>query len=49
MIEDVEDDLDEITDSDFTKTTARVFEIDHGKDGVLPPSKFFDVICINVN
>ena len=44
MIEDVEDDLDEITDSDFTKATARVFEIDHGKDGVLPPSKCIDLI-----
>ena len=41
MIEDVEDDIYELPDSDFAKTAARVFdEIGHGKASVLPFSKF---------
>ena len=37
MIEDVEDDADELPDSDFSKAAARVFDkIYNGKDGVLP-------------
>ena len=45
VMEDVEYDVDEITDSDFSKATARVFDkIDNGKDGVLPSSKFVDLI-----
>ena len=37
VIEDVEDDVDEIPDSDFAKAAARVFDkIDHRKDGVIP-------------
>ena len=43
MIEYVEDDLDELPDSDFSKDTAIIFDkIDNGKDGVLPSSKFFE-------
>ena len=45
VIEDVEDDVDELPDSDFSKAAARVFDkIDHVKDGVLPSSKFVDFI-----
>ena len=37
MIEDVEDDVDELPDSDFSKASARVFDkIYHGNDFVLP-------------
>ena len=37
VIEDVEDDIDELSDSEFSKTTARVFyEIYNRKAGVLP-------------
>ena len=45
MIEDVEDDVDELPDSDFSKSTARVFDkIDNGKDGILPSSIFLDLV-----
>ena len=45
MIEDVEDDIDELPDSDFSKATARVFhKTDNGKDDFLPFSKFVDLI-----
>ena len=45
MIEDVEDDIDELPDSDFAKAVAIISdEIDHGKDGALPSSKFVDSI-----
>ena len=41
----MEDDVDEIPDSDFSKAAARVFDkIDNGKYGILPSSKFFDLI-----
>ena len=34
-----------LPDSDFAKAAAKVFDkIDHGKDVVLPLSKFFDLI-----
>ena len=37
MIEDVEDDIDELPDSYFFKSTGRVFgNIDNGKSSVLP-------------
>ena len=37
MIEDVEDDVDELSDSDFSKAATIVFdEIDNGKAGVIP-------------
>ena len=37
FIEDMEDDVYELPDSDFAKASARVFgKIDNGKDGVLP-------------
>ena len=36
-MEDVEDNVDELLDSDFSKAAVRVFDkIDNGKDGVLP-------------
>ena len=45
MIEDVEDDVDEIFGSDFSKAAARVFDkIDNGEAGVLLSSKFVDLI-----
>ena len=45
MIEDVEDDVDEPPDLDFYKATVRVFdEIYNGKAGVLPLSKYVDLI-----
>ena len=45
VMEDVEYDVDEITDSDFSKATARVFDkIDNGKAAVLPLSRFVDLI-----
>ena len=37
VIEDGEDDVDEIPDSDFAKAAARVFDrTDNGKDGIPP-------------
>ena len=45
MVEDVEDNIDELPDSDFAKAAAIIFDkIDHGKDGALPLSKFVDLI-----
>ena len=42
LMEDVEDNVDEISDSDLSKAAARIFDkIDNGKDGVLPLSDFF--------
>ena len=39
VIEDVEDEVDELTDSDFAKAAAIIFDkIYHGKYGVLPSS-----------
>ena len=36
MIEDVEDDVDELPDSDFAKSATKIFDkIDNGKSGVL--------------
>ena len=47
MIEDLEDDIDELPDSDFSRATVRLFyEIDNGKAGLLPSSKFGDSIEI---
>ena len=41
----MEDDVDELPDSDFSKSATRVFDkIDNRKDGVLPSSKSVDVI-----
>ena len=41
----VEDDVDELPDSYFSKDVARVFDkIDNGKDGARPSSKFFNLI-----
>ena len=37
VIKDVEDDIDELSDSDFNRATVRLFyEIDNGKAGLLP-------------
>ena len=45
MIEDVEDNINELPDSDFSRAAAIIFDnIDHGKDGFLPLSKFIDLI-----
>ena len=45
MIEDVEDEVYQIHDSDSTKVAARVFDkIYNGKDGFLPSSKFVDLV-----
>ena len=45
MIEDVEDDVDELPDSDFAKASTIISDkIDHGNDGALPLSKFVDLI-----
>ena len=45
MIADVEDDVDELPYSYFSKAAERVFDgIDNGKDGVLPSSKLFDLL-----
>ena len=45
MIEDVEDEIDELPDSDFFKTEAKIVDkINNGKDGVLPPSKYVELI-----
>ena len=47
MIEDVEDDIDEPPDSDFSRAIVRLFyEIDNGKAGLLLSSKFVDLIEI---
>ena len=47
VIEDVEDDIDELPDSDFSRATVRLFyEIDNVKAGLLPSSKFGDLIEI---
>ena len=41
----MEDDVDELTDSDFSKSAVIIFDkIDNVKDGVLPSSKFVDLI-----
>ena len=41
----MEDDLDELTDSYFSKASARLYDkIDNEKDGILPLSKFVDLI-----
>ena len=43
VMEDMEDDVDELPDSYFSKAAAIVFDkIDNGKNGVLPSSKCFD-------
>ena len=45
MIEDAEDDVDKLPDSDFAKASARIFDkIDHGKDGDLSSLNFVDLI-----
>ena len=45
MIEDAEDDIDELPESDFSKASVRIFDkIDLGEDGVLPSSNFVDLI-----
>ena len=45
MIEDVEDDVDELSDSDFSKAATIVFDkIDHWKYDVFPLSNLFDFI-----
>ena len=45
MIEDVEDDIYELPNSYFSKSTAIVFDkINNGKAGVLPESRFVDLI-----
>ena len=47
VIEDVEDDKDELPYSDFSRAIVRLFyEIDNGKAGLLPSSKFGDLIEI---
>ena len=41
----VEDDVYKLLDLDFSKAAAIVFDnIDNGKDGALPSSKFFHLI-----
>ena len=41
----MKDDVDEVPGTDFSKSAARVFDkIDHVKDGILPLSKFVDLI-----
>ena len=43
----MEEDIDELTDSDFSRATVRLFyEIDNGKAGKIPSSKFGDLIEI---
>ena len=45
VIEDVEYDVDELPDSYFAKAAAGVFDkIDNGKAGVLPLSKFVELV-----
>ena len=47
LIEDVEDDIDELPDSYFSRSTVRIFyKIDNGKAGLLPSSNFGDLIEI---
>ena len=47
VIEYLEDDVDELPDPYFSKSTARVFgKIDYGKDGVLPSSNFVALVEI---
>ena len=47
VIEDVEDDMDELHDSDFSRATVRFFhKIDNGKAGLLTLSNFGDLIEI---
>ena len=47
MIEDVEDDIDELPDSYFSRSTVRLFdEVHNGKAVLLPSSKFGDLIEI---
>ena len=44
-IKDLEDDVDELSDLDFSKSAASVFdEIYHGKAGALPLSNIVDLI-----
>ena len=41
----MEDEVDELPDSDFSKDAAIIFDkIDNEKDGVLTLSKFFDLV-----
>ena len=45
MIKDLDDDIDDLPDSDFSRESARVsYEIYHRKDCVLLSSKFVDLI-----
>ena len=45
VIEDFEDDVDELSDLDFSKAAARVSDkINNGKDGVFPSPKSFGLI-----
>ena len=45
LIKDVEDDIYELPDSDFSKDAAIIIDkIDNGKYGVLPSPKFVDLI-----
>ena len=45
MIEDVEYDINELSDSDFSKAAARLFdEKYHGKASVFPSSNYVDLI-----
>ena len=45
MIEDVEDNVNELPDSDFSKVAAIVFDkLDNGKDRVFSSSKFADLV-----
>ena len=47
VIEDVEDDIDELPNSNFSRATVRLFdEIDNGKAGLLTSSKFGELIEI---
>ena len=41
----MDDDVDELPDSDFSKSAARLFDkIDNGKAGVIPSLKFVEFI-----
>ena len=45
MIKYLEDNIDELPDSDISKAATGVFDkIDHGKSGVLPSSTFFNCL-----
>ena len=47
VIEDVEDDIDELPISDFSRATVKLFyEIDNGKAGLLQSSEFGDLVEI---